>query len=111
MSDEQREQYIHLMKEFVDIFAWSYEYLKIYDTNILRHKIPLKPGTKPFRQKLRKINPILLLTVEKEVKKLLDAKIIVPLRYFKRVANLVPMKKINGEIRICLDFRNLNKFP
>jgi hypothetical protein len=47
--------------------------------------------------------------IEKEVKKLLDAKIIVPLRYSKWVANLVPVRKKNGEISLCVDFRNLNK--
>ena len=47
--------------------------------------------------------------IEKEVKKLLDAKIIVPLRYFSWVANLVPVRKKNGEIRLCVDFRNLNR--
>ena len=47
--------------------------------------------------------------IEKEIKKLLDAKIIVPLRYSSWVANLVPVSKKNGEIRLCVDFRNLNR--
>jgi hypothetical protein len=41
------------MKEFVDIFAWAYENLKIFDTEIIQHKIPLKVGSKPFRHKMR----------------------------------------------------------
>lgn len=64
---------------------------------------------KPFIQKLRQINPILLPMDEKEVKKILDAKIIVPLRYSDWVANLVPVRNKSGEIRPCVDFRNLNK--
>jgi len=47
--------------------------------------------------------------IEKEIKKLLDAKIITPLRYLKWIANLVVVRKKNGEIRLCIDFRNLNK--
>jgi len=47
--------------------------------------------------------------IEKEIKKLLDAKIIVPLRYSKWIANLVVVRKKNGEIRLCVDFRFLNK--
>jgi len=39
----------------------------------------------------------------------LDAKIIFPLRYSEWVANLVPVKKKSGEIRMCVDFRNLNR--
>jgi hypothetical protein len=47
--------------------------------------------------------------IEKEIKKLLDAKIIIPLRYSKWVTNLVIVRKKNGEIKLCVDFRNLNK--
>ena len=76
LSVKQRERYIKLLKEYVDIFACSYEDLKTYDTSIIQHKVPLKPNVKPFRQKLRRINPALFPVIEKEVKKLLDAKII-----------------------------------
>jgi hypothetical protein len=44
-----------------------------------------------------------------EVKNILDTKIIFPLRYSEWVANLVPIRKKNEEIRLCVDFRNLNR--
>jgi hypothetical protein len=47
--------------------------------------------------------------MEKEIKKLLDACIIIPLRYSDWIANLVPVRKKIGEIRLCVDSRNLNK--
>ena len=47
--------------------------------------------------------------IEKGVKKLLDAKIIVPIKYSSWVANLVLVRKKNGEIRLRVDFRNLNR--
>jgi hypothetical protein len=65
LSKEQRAKYAKLLKEFVDVFAWKYEDLRTYDTNIIEHKIPLKEETKPFRQKLRQINPKLLPIMEK----------------------------------------------
>jgi hypothetical protein len=83
--------------------------LRTYDTSIIEHKIPLKEDAKPFKQKLRQINPMLLPIMEKEVKKLLDAQIIIPLRFLEWVANLVPVRKKNGEIWLCVDFRNLNR--
>ena len=91
------------------MFAWTYEDLKTYDTSIIEHEIPLKEEAKPFRQKIRQINPMLLPVMEKEVKKLLDAQIIVPLRYSEWVANLVLVRKKSGEIRLYVDFRNLNR--
>jgi len=33
-------------------FAWRYKYLKTYDTSTIEHKIPLKPRSKSFQQKL-----------------------------------------------------------
>jgi hypothetical protein len=109
LTKEQRSEYIGLLREFADVFAWTYEDLKTYDTSVIEHKIPLKEEAKPFRQKLRLINPMLLTIMEMEVKKLLQAQIIVPLRYSEWVANLVPVRKKNGEIRLCVDFRNLNR--
>jgi hypothetical protein len=47
--------------------------------------------------------------MEREVKKLLHAQIIVPLRYLEWVENLVPVRKKGGEIRLCVYFRNLNR--
>jgi hypothetical protein len=43
------------------------------------------------------------------LKRLPEKKIIVPLRYSKWVANLVPVRKKNVEIRLYVDFRNLNR--
>jgi hypothetical protein len=109
LTSEQRAEYTELLREFADVLAWTYEDLKTYDTSFIGHKIPLKEEDRPFRQKLRQINPMLLPVMEKEVKKLLDAQIIVPLRYSESVANLVPVRKKSGEIRLCVDFRNLNR--
>ena len=47
--------------------------------------------------------------MKRKVKKLLNENIIVTLTFSKWVANLVPVRKKNGEIRPCVYFRNLNK--
>jgi hypothetical protein len=52
---------------------------------------------------------MLLPIMEKEVKNLLDAQIIIPLRYSDWVANFVPVRNKNGEIRLYVDFKNLNR--
>jgi hypothetical protein len=105
----KKQKYIELFKEFVDVFAWSYEYLKSYDTGIIQHIIPIKEDQNPFKQKLRRINPMLMPLIEKEIKKMYDAKIIVPLRFSKWVFNLFPNRKKSGEIIMFIDFINLNK--
>ena len=42
-----KKKYIDQFREFIDVFAWSYEDLKAYDTNIIQHKIPLKKIRSP----------------------------------------------------------------
>jgi len=109
LTKKQRDDYGELLKELADIFTWQYDDLKTFDTEVIQHKIPLNKDTKPFRQKIRSFNPLLLPTMEREIKKLLDAHIIIPLRYSEWIANLVPFRKKNGEIRLYVDFINLNK--
>jgi hypothetical protein len=109
LTEKQRADYGELLKEFADIFAWQYDDLKTFDIEVIQHKIPLNKDTKPFRQKLRSFNPLLLPTMEREIKKLLDACIIIPLRYSEWIVNLVSVRKKNGEMRLCIDFKNLNK--
>ena len=65
---KEKEDYVNLMKRYTNVFPWSYEDLKEYDTSIIQHTLPIKPGERPFRQKLRKVNPMLLPVIEKEIK-------------------------------------------
>jgi hypothetical protein len=53
LSLEVKQDYVNLMKGFPDVFAWSYNDLKVYDTKVIQHVIPLKEDQKPFKQKLR----------------------------------------------------------
>ena len=55
----------------MDVFACKYEYLITYDTSIIQHKIPPKPGVKPLKQKLRKINPYLITHTRKRNKEVI----------------------------------------
>jgi hypothetical protein len=48
ISDE-REKLIALIREFKDVFAWSYEDLEAYREDVIQHAIPLIDGTKTFR--------------------------------------------------------------
>jgi len=47
--------------------------------------------------------------IQSEVKKLIDFSFIREEQHPDWVANIVPVTKKNGKIRVCIDFRNLNK--
>ena len=46
---QYRQRYLDLFKTYKDVFSWSYDDLKSFDTNIIQHKIPLKSGIKPCK--------------------------------------------------------------
>ena len=60
-----KNQYIRLLSSFSDVFAWSYEDLKLYDTSIIQHIIPIREDQKPFKKILRRVNPILVPLIKK----------------------------------------------
>ena len=80
-----------------------------YDTRIIQHVIPIKTGAKLFQQQLRKMHLKLEPLIQNEVKKLLDAKIIFKVQHSEWVANLVMARKESREIRMYVDFVNLNR--
>jgi len=49
LAPEAKQKYIALIKEYAYVFAWSYSYLKAYDTNIIQHTIPIIKDEKPFK--------------------------------------------------------------
>ena len=81
----------------------------MYDTSIIQHTIPMTSDENHVQQKLRKIHPNLENKIKSELNKLLKAKIIFCVRHSRWVSNLVPVRKKNYNIRICIDFCNLNK--
>ena len=55
------------------------------------------------------MHPSLEPLVNKDLNKLLTAKIIFPIRHTTWVANLILVRKTLRDIRICIYFRNLNR--
>jgi hypothetical protein len=108
-TPEEIVQYTALFKEYFDVFSWTYDDLKAYDKSIFQHVIPLKEGAKPFKQKLRNINPKLKPLVKIELEKLKKVGIIFPIRHSEWISNPVIVRKKTGEICLCVDFRDLNK--
>jgi hypothetical protein len=109
LPEKERVEYLALLKKYTTVFSSRYEDLKVYEISVIQHMIIIKEDAKPFKQNLRRINHLLLPLIEREVKKLFEAKIIVTLRHSRWLANVVPVRKKNGEIRICIGFRKLNR--
>jgi hypothetical protein len=105
-----RKGLIKLLKEYKDCFAWDYSEMPGLDCSIVEHQLPIKPGSKPYKQPPRKIyKDEVLADVKKEVERLIDANFIRPCRYAEWISNIVPVYKKNGKMRVYIDFRDLNR--
>ena len=55
LSSEERERLVAFLKDFKDVFAWSYEDMPGIAPEIVQHRIPLDPEARPDKHKLRRI--------------------------------------------------------
>ena len=95
-----------LLKEYHDIF--SLEKCNMGHTNATKHKIVLKdPDTPPFKKRFRRIPPPQLDQVREHLKLMLDAGVIWPSNSPWCNA-VVLVRKKDGSLRFCIDFRKLN---
>src|SRR5688572_5315428 len=77
--------------------------------SIVEHRLPIKPGYRPFKQQARRFKVELLEGIKAEITQLYEAKFIRPCRYAEWVSNIVLVIKKNGKLRACVDFCNLNR--
>ncbi|KAL0533834.1 hypothetical protein IC582_028105 [Cucumis melo] len=109
LTRESRKKLINLLREYSDIFAWSYQDMSGLSTDIVVHRVPLKPECNPVRKKLRKMKPDVLIKIKEEVQKQIEAGFLTVSKYPEWVANIVPVPKKDGKVRMCMDYRDLNR--
>ena len=103
---EQAEKARSLLKEYHDIF--SLEKHDMGHTNATKHKIVLKdPDTPPFKEHFHRIPPPQLDEVREHLKLMLEAGVIWPSNSPWCNA-VVLVRKKDGSLRFCIDFRKLN---
>jgi len=109
MTEEMQKQLHTLLQEFKDVFAWSYQDMPGLDADIVQHKLPLKPECPPIKQKLRRMKPEMTLKIKEEVEKQFNTGFLAVAKYPQWVANIVPVPKKEGKVRMCVDYRDLNR--
>ncbi|KAI5444592.1 hypothetical protein KIW84_013015 [Lathyrus oleraceus] len=91
LEESVKKGLIELLREYIDVFAWSYEDMPGLDTDIVQHFLPLKPECVPVKQKLRRTHPDMAVKIKEEVQKQIDAGFLVTYTYPQWVANIVPV--------------------
>ena len=57
LKESVKARLIEMLREYVDIFARSYEDMPGLDTDIVVHKLPLREDCPPIKQKLQRTHP------------------------------------------------------
>ena len=98
LDEKEIKEYSDLIDEFNDIFAWSYDELKGIPRKMVEHRISLVSGSKPMRQKERRMNPRLQLLVKAELEWLLQTGFMKPVEITDWVSPMVLVKKKLGSL-------------
>ncbi|XP_014497027.1 uncharacterized protein LOC106758609 [Vigna radiata var. radiata] len=92
-----------------DLFAWTAADMPGIHPSIMSHRLSLFKEVRPIAQKKRKMGEEKRKAVQEEVKKLQVAGFIREITYTTWLANVVMVKKSNGQWRMCTDYTDLNK--
>lgn len=109
LTPEEREDYRQTLMQYRDCFAWSYKEMPGLDPQVATHKLTIDPQFRPVKQHPRRFRPELQDDIIAEVDKLIKADFIKEVQYPRWFANIVPVIKKNGQVRVCVDFRDLNR--
>jgi len=100
----EKKEYTEFLREYEDIFAWSYDDMTGLSTSIVAHKLPTDPTCPPIKQKLRKFKPDMSLKIKEEVTKQVKAKVLNVVEYLTWLTNIVLVPKKDGKVRVCAEY-------
>lgn len=105
LTTEQLQSGKDLLLTYSDIFSKGDN--DVGHTDMVKHRIDLTDDT-PFKQRYRRIPSSMYDEVRSHLRQLLDTGIIRP-SHSPYASNVVLVRKKNGTLRMCVDYRQLNK--
>ncbi|GJU98093.1 reverse transcriptase domain-containing protein [Tanacetum coccineum] len=106
LTEKGRKELCALLKQNLDIFAWKPADMTGVPRNIAEHRLNIREGYSPVRQKKRGQAPERNKAIQEEVEKLVDAGIMKEVHYHSWLSNPVMVKKHDGTWRMCVDFKD-----
>lgn len=105
LTEEEFKQIHELLEKHIEIF--SKDETDIGKCDKIKHRIDLTNDT-PFKQRHRRIPPSMIDDVRAHLEQLLASGVISKSKS-PWASNIVLVKKKNGKLRMCVDYRMLNK--
>ncbi len=97
-----------LLKEFKDVFAWTYKDLKGIPLELAQQKIELDTSIPQAHEIKYRWNPNYATIVKQDIDKLLVVGFIEYVEKATWLSHIVIVLKKNGKLRIWIDLRKLN---
>ena len=98
LSLTEREELMILLKDYIDVFAWNYKDMPRLDSQVVMHRLNIKPDAKPVKQQQRRFRLNIMKAIEAEVHKLIACGFIREEQHPDWIANIVPVLKKNEKI-------------
>ncbi|CAM8926089.1 unnamed protein product [Rhodiola kirilowii] len=123
---DQEKRLIEVLSRHKMAIGWTLGDLRGISPAVCMHRILLEDGARPSSEPQRRLNPIMMEVVQKEIQKLLDADVIYPISDSRWVSpvHVVPKKigitfeenakgkmvatRVKNGWRMCIDYRKLN---
>ena len=109
MTKSEVKRITKLLADNRDLFAWTAEDMPGVDPRVMSHRLFVCKEARPVAQKKRRMGKERRNAAALEVQKLLEAGFIKEIHYTTWLANVVLVKKSNGQWRMCVDYTSLNK--
>jgi hypothetical protein len=104
-----------MLKEFKNVFAWTYKDLKGIPPLLAHHIIELDTTILPTHQAKYELNPNYVIAIKQDIDKLLGVKFTEFVEKATWLSPIVVVPKKNGKLKTYIDFRKLNasttKYP
>ena len=105
----QKAKLIELLRAYLDVFSWSYDEMSRLNTLIVEHRLPIDLAIRAIKQKLRRLHPEWSLKIKEEIIKQFNVGFLWVVEYPQWLANIVPVPKNDGKVRMCINYWDLNK--
>ena len=69
LESNVKERLVQMLRDYIEIFAWSYEDIPGLDNDIVVHRLPTKEGFLPVKQKVRRMRPEMSEKIKAELMK------------------------------------------
>nr|GEW59000.1 reverse transcriptase domain-containing protein [Tanacetum cinerariifolium] len=109
LTEEGRNRLCNLLQRNLDIFAWKPADMTGIPRHITEHRINVREGCFPVKQKKRGQAVDRVQAIQEEVEKLVESGIMKEVHYHDWLSNPVMVKKHDDSWRTCIDFKDLKK--